>query len=247
MSDESKKYSVSEIAKLAQVSPRTVRFYDEKNLVSPAKIEENGYRIYTDKELEQLKLISYLKELGFTLKDIKKLLHDKNSSQSFRLLIERQQQINEEKIAVLKDKQKLLKDFKKILRPRNIKNDNVADITRLMKNEAKLTRYRRKMWIYAVILFLVEISGIYGTVIAGKEAKPMLAVAIFTIMVILIAIFGTLLTLKYYQNVAYICPNCGNEFIPKLRKFFWAAHTPKFRKLRCPKCNEKSYCLEVAR
>lgn len=247
MSDKNEKYSVSEVAKLAKISPRTVRFYDEKNLVSPARIEENGYRIYTEEELEQLKLISYLKELGFTLKDIRRLLNDENSSQSLRILIERQKQVNEEKIATLKDKQKMLKRFEKILQPRNMKNDNVADITKLMKNEAKLTRYRRKMWIYAVILFLIELSGIYGTVIAGKEGKPMLAIAIFTIMIILIAIFGTLLTLKYYQNVAYICPNCGYEFIPKLRKFFWAAHTPKFRKLRCPKCNEKSYCLEVAR
>ncbi|ARD07364.1 hypothetical protein B1745_07170 [Lactobacillus amylolyticus] len=111
MSDD--KYSVSEAAKLANVSPRTVRFYDEKNLVSPSSVGENGYRIYTAKEVEQLKLISYLRELGLSLKDIKKLLADKNSTRSFQLLIERQKEINEEKIEALKDKQRQIKNFEK--------------------------------------------------------------------------------------------------------------------------------------
>lgn len=246
MSDD-KKYSVSEVAKLAKISSRTVRFYDEKNLVSPSSIEENGYRVYTDKELEQLKLISYLKELGFSLKDIKRLLNDENSMQSLQLLIERQKQINNEKIEALKNKQKQLRNFEKILRPRNLKNENVADITKIMRNEVKLSRYRRKMWIYAIILFLIEVSGIYSTVIMAKQSKALVASAIFIMMIILIAIGGSLLTITYYRNVAYVCPNCGNEFIPKLNKFFWAAHTPKFRRLRCPKCNKKSYCLEVSR
>lgn len=246
MSDD-KKYSVSEVAKLAKISSRTVRFYDEKNLVSPASIGENGYRVYTDKELEQLKLISYLKELGFSLKDIKRLLNDENSMQSLQLLIERQKQINDEKIEALKNKQKQLRNFEKILRPRNLKNKNVADITKIMRNEVKLSRYRRKMWIYAIIFFLIEWGGIYSAVIMAKQGKNAMASAIFIMMIILIAIGESLLTITYYRNVAYICPNCGNEFIPKLNKFFWAAHTPKFRRLCCPKCNKKSYCLEVSR
>lgn len=247
MSDKDKKYSVSEIAKLAQVSSRTVRFYDEKDLVSPSSIKENGYRVYTDKELEQLKLISYLKELGFSLKDIKRLLNDENSTQSLQLLIERQKQINEEKIEDLKSKQKQLRNFEKILRPRDLKNENIADITNIMRSEIKLARYRKKLWVYAVILFLIEWLGIYGAVVMAKQGRVIATSTIFVIMVILIAIGGSLLTVTYYRNVAYVCPNCGNEFIPELSKFFWAAHTPKFRRLRCPKCNKKSYCLEVSR
>lgn len=245
MSDD--KYSVSEAAKLANVSPRTVRFYDEKNLVSPSSVGENGYRIYTAKEVEQLKLISYLRELGFSLKDIKKLLADKNSTRSLQLLIERQKEINEEKIEALKNKQRQIKNFEKILRPRNLKNENVADITKIMRNEVKLVRYRRKMWVYAAILFLIEWLGIYGTVVMAKQGKVIAASTTFVIMIIVIVLGGSLLTVTYYRNVAYICPNCGDEFIPKLNKFFWAAHTPKFRRLRCPKCNKKSYCLEVSR
>ncbi|WP_281828677.1 MULTISPECIES: MerR family transcriptional regulator [Lactobacillus] len=245
MSDD--KYSVSEAAKLANVSPRTVRFYDEKNLVSPSSVGENGYRIYTAKEVEQLKLISYLRELGLSLKDIKKLLADKNSTRSLQLLIERQKEINEEKIEALKDKQRQIKNFEKILRPRNLKNENVADITKIMRNEIKLTHYRRKMWVYAAMIFLIEIIGIYGTVLMAKQEKVFAASLTFAIMMILIIIGGTLLTLMYYRNVAYICPNCGRKFVPKLKQFFWAAHTPKFRRLRCPECHKKSYCLEVSR
>ncbi|GBG04236.1 MerR family DNA-binding transcriptional regulator [Lactobacillus rodentium] len=48
MSKKLKQYSVSEVAKMLKVSPRTIRFYDEKNLVSPMRVEENGYRVYSE-------------------------------------------------------------------------------------------------------------------------------------------------------------------------------------------------------
>ena len=51
----------------------------------------------------------------------------------------------------------------------------------------------------------------------------------------------------YYDNVEYVCPNCGDVFIPSFLAFNLAPHTPKFRKLTCPKCGKRSYCLEISR
>ncbi|MDY5610900.1 MAG: MerR family transcriptional regulator, partial [Lactobacillus johnsonii] len=51
----------------------------------------------------------------------------------------------------------------------------------------------------------------------------------------------------YYDHVEYVCPNCGDVFIPSFLAFNLAPHTPKFRKLTCPKCGKKSYCLEISR
>ena len=45
----------------------------------------------------------------------------------------------------------------------------------------------------------------------------------------------------------YICPNCDYKFVPELKKFMFAAHTPHTRRLRCPNCHKKSYCLETVR
>jgi len=50
-------YSTSEIAKKAGVHPNTVRWYEEMGYLPPVARKENGYRIFTDEHVEQLKLI----------------------------------------------------------------------------------------------------------------------------------------------------------------------------------------------
>lgn len=50
-------YSTSQIAKIVNVHPNTVRFYEEVNLLPPIPRQKNGYRIYDDLHVEQLRLI----------------------------------------------------------------------------------------------------------------------------------------------------------------------------------------------
>ena len=69
-----------------------------------------------------------------------------------------------------------------------------------------------------------------------------------SVAVIGVTVVGAIALSKYYyDNVEYVCPNCGDVFIPSFLKFNLAPHTPKFRKLTCPKCGKKSYCLEISR
>lgn len=70
------KYSIGEVAKMLDISTRTLRFYDEKDLVKPAYIEENGYRFYEKEQIKQIELILFLKDIGFSLKQIKILVQD---------------------------------------------------------------------------------------------------------------------------------------------------------------------------
>ena len=51
--------------------------------------------------------------------------------------------------------------------------------------------------------------------------------------------------LYYITHTAYVCPEDGTIFRPPLRDQFFAAHTPSMRKLTCPTCGHKGYCLEV--
>ncbi|MCV0024718.1 MULTISPECIES: MerR family transcriptional regulator [Bacillus] len=67
-------YTVQKLAKLAGVSTRTLRYYDEINLLQPARINSSGYRIYGEKEVNQLQHILFYRELGFQLEEIKKLI-----------------------------------------------------------------------------------------------------------------------------------------------------------------------------
>lgn len=60
----SERYTIGEAAKKLQVSTRTLRFYEEKDLVRPAYTEENGYRFYEKDQIRQLELILFLKKIG---------------------------------------------------------------------------------------------------------------------------------------------------------------------------------------
>ena len=63
---------------MSGVSARTLRHYDKIDLLKPANVAESGYRIYGQAEVDILQQILFYKELGFALKDIKKLLSAPN-------------------------------------------------------------------------------------------------------------------------------------------------------------------------
>lgn len=65
------KYTVHELAELAGVSARTLRYYDEIALLAPEYINDSGYRVYTEKQVDLLQQILFYRELGFPLQEIK--------------------------------------------------------------------------------------------------------------------------------------------------------------------------------
>jgi DNA-binding transcriptional MerR regulator len=67
-------YTVNKLAKLAGISTRTLRYYDEFGLLKPARISLNGYRIYGQKEIDRLQQILFYRELGVPLVKIKSIL-----------------------------------------------------------------------------------------------------------------------------------------------------------------------------
>lgn len=72
-------YSIKKIAKLAGITIRTLHHYDTIGLLKPAYCNENGYRYYQEEQLLILQQILFFRELGFKLKDIKKVLYSSNS------------------------------------------------------------------------------------------------------------------------------------------------------------------------
>ena len=82
-----------------------------------------------------------------------------------------------------------------------------------------------------------------------SPAKRLKHISVLEKLAVVSIIFMMALGLSryYYDNVEYVCPNCGDIFIPSFLTFNLAPHTPKFRKLTCPKCGKRSYCLEISR
>ena len=64
-------YKTGQLAKKANVTIRTIRYYDSIDLLKPSRIDDNGYRVYADNDYIKLQKILCLKSLGFELDDIK--------------------------------------------------------------------------------------------------------------------------------------------------------------------------------
>ena len=67
-------YTVKQLGELAGVSGRTLRYYDQIDLLKPGWVNASGYRIYGTKEVDRLQQILFYRELGVDLTTIKELL-----------------------------------------------------------------------------------------------------------------------------------------------------------------------------
>ncbi|NMA68884.1 MAG: MerR family transcriptional regulator [Desulfitobacterium sp.] len=68
-------YTVQKLASMAGVSSRTIRYYDEIEILKPARISSSGYRIYGEKEVDKLQQILFYRELGMGLEQIRQILN----------------------------------------------------------------------------------------------------------------------------------------------------------------------------
>lgn len=73
-------YTSGQFAKKANVSIRTVRYYDKQGLLKPSGMSEGGYRLYTDSDFAKLQKILSLKYLGFSLDEIRSITINDNDN-----------------------------------------------------------------------------------------------------------------------------------------------------------------------
>lgn len=99
-------YKTGKFARLANVSERTIRYYDKIGLLKPSFVMENGYRQYSDLDLLKLQKILSLKHLGFSIEEIFPMVMDNtNLKESFELQID----LIEDKISHLQSLKDALK------------------------------------------------------------------------------------------------------------------------------------------
>lgn len=92
-------YTVQKLSEIANVSTRTLRYYDEIGILKPARINSSGYRIYGREQVDRLQQILFYRELGVSLDKIKAILESPSFNRVEALkehrlkLLEKQQQI----------------------------------------------------------------------------------------------------------------------------------------------------------
>jgi DNA-binding transcriptional MerR regulator len=82
---------INQVARMLDITPRTLRFYEDKGLITPCRV--GAIRVYTRREIARMRLILRGKRLGFTLRDIVEFLDlydaDPQHVEQMRALAER--------------------------------------------------------------------------------------------------------------------------------------------------------------
>jgi Predicted transcriptional regulators len=117
-------YSIGELVKQLNINKETIRYYERIGLISETTRNKNGYRIYTEEDVEKIKFILIVKTFGFSLKEISTLIHDEilcGDIKSIKKIVE--DKVNEinNKINQLDATKRLLEKVKKNILDENIK------------------------------------------------------------------------------------------------------------------------------
>lgn len=108
-----KRYSIGEVARLLDISVQTIRYYQLEELIEPAYVDEKtNYRYYDDENIDSLFNIKNLRESGFSVDDIKKIMIEEMSNKIDifdNKILSLEEKINREKklLKLLKKKRNL--------------------------------------------------------------------------------------------------------------------------------------------
>jgi DNA-binding transcriptional MerR regulator len=88
---DTRRYSVGDVARIANTTVRTLHHYDEIGLLKPSDRSERGYRLYSDEDLLRLQQIHIGRSLGMSLEQIRAMLDDPEFDQRRALVQQREQ------------------------------------------------------------------------------------------------------------------------------------------------------------
>jgi DNA-binding transcriptional MerR regulator/DNA-directed RNA polymerase subunit RPC12/RpoP len=233
------KYTTGEIAKLCDVTVRTVQYYDTRGILVPSELSEGGRRLYTEDDLRRLKIICFLRELDLPIDAISKILQEEHPEKVISLLIEQQEKVLSEEVSEKQDKLEKLRELKSELKDREqFSLESIGDIAIIMEGKKKLKQMRWMMILTGLPVTALQWFSIIFWIVKGIWWP-------FALWVLIAIPWGILISRYYFGHVKYICPECHEVFKPSLKEAFWANHTPTARKLTCTSCGHKGFCVEV--
>ena len=233
------KYTTGEIAKLCNVTVRTVQYYDGRGILTPSELSEGGRRLYSDEDLKRLRTICFLREAGLSIGSISVLFEQKHPEKIISTLLEQQEQSLKEELSEKEKNLALIEGIKSELKgTTNFSLESIGDIAYVMKNKNKLTKLHAILLLTGIPISALQCVSIILWIISGIWW-------LFPIWCAVAAIYGVFASVYYFKHVEYICPECHAVFRPKFKQMFFAKHTPKLRYLTCTACGYKGYCVET--
>ena len=157
-------FTVGEFARLAQVSRRLLRYYDEIGLLKPMQTDRfTDYRYYSAEQLPQLNRILALKDLGLSLDQIQRMLSDKVSTEEMQGMYLMRKAESEQRL--LEESQRIRNIESRLQFLRNAEADKPLDVVIKQLPAQPVLSVRTVIESFEVGL------GIYGQIIAALPVK----------------------------------------------------------------------------
>lgn len=232
-------YTTGEIARLCGVSVRTVQYYDTRNILKPSAMSEGGRRLYSEEDVKRMQIICFLRDAGISIQSIEDLISDAEPGKVISVLIEEQEKVLAKEMEERQMKLELLSQMKdEVKRIENFSIDSLGSVAYVIEHKKKLQKIHAFLLITGLPLSIYECFAIIFGLITGNW-WPMLAYVLIGIP------YGIGISMYYFKQVAYICPECHVIFKPKWKEAFFANHTPTLRKLTCTHCGHHGFCVET--
>ncbi|MBS6381215.1 MAG: MerR family transcriptional regulator, partial [Streptococcus sp.] len=194
-------FSTGELAKAAEVSVRTVQYYDQRGILTPSEVTEGGRRIYHESDLERLQVICFLRDLDFSIKQIKKLLQEENREQVLELLLTDQIESLEKSSKEIEVKLKRARYLQKVTVKRHqLLLEDLSDISRLMENQKSWRNLQLRMFGSISLASLLYIIALLIVIYYFKDPRGLFVVCPAYIIVVNLVMF------HYRNQFEYLCP-----------------------------------------
>lgn len=137
-------YSSGEFAKKAHITKKTIRYYDEHNILKPSYVNENGARFYNDEDFARLQQVLFLKYLGFSLDDIKEMTLRNTNSDILAKSLHMQLGLVEEKIEQMKLMKSAVQEASDVIdQGKNVDWSHMLELVNINEMEQKLKQQYR--------------------------------------------------------------------------------------------------------
>ena len=234
------KYTTGEVAGICGVTVRTVQYYDSRGILIPSELSEGGRRLYSEDDVRRMKLICFLRDLGLSIDSISQILSGEDPGSVISLLLDEQEKLLKREIGEREETLEKIAGLKTGLRAMDGPSlESIGDMALVMTNRKKLKKLHILMLLTGIPVAVLQISSVILWITAGIWW-------LFAVWAAVAVVYAVLLSGLYFRKTAFICPRCHEVFRVSVRDGLWSTHTFTARKLTCPLCGYRGFCVETA-
>jgi DNA-directed RNA polymerase subunit RPC12/RpoP len=186
-----------------------------------------------------MRIICFLREAGISINGIGDLFREENPEKVISVLLQEQEREIRKEIEDGEKKLEIIAEIRSAVKgSENFTVESIGDIANGMRNKEKLTKMRWMMILAGIPSCVLQ----WAAIILGITSGMWWMLGGWACVA---APVGIWITRYYFRHAAYICPECHNIFKCSLKKSFFSDHTPNTRRLTCPHCGKKSFCVET--